>query len=121
VWAQAVALYNHGEVWNIEGEERGLVDGINEKYETENPIVDLIYKKFTINVEKEDDKDWFVPTSRLIEILHDGGWGTRSPVGDAMVISTACKIAGIKKSSLAQDKIFIRGYCGLKENYQPLK
>ena len=94
VWAQAVALYKDGETWNIEGEERILVDGANEKYETENPVIDKIRSKYDIDPLRTD---WFTPTLDLVDILHEAGWGSHSPVGEAMIISSACKALGLQK------------------------
>jgi hypothetical protein len=111
VWAQAVALYKKGEPWAIEGDERVLIDQANEKYETENPVIDMIVKSFELVPGEETA---FVPTSRMIEILHDNGWGSHNPVGEAMIISTACKKIGVKKAYQVVNGILCRGYCGLR-------
>lgn len=111
VWAQAVALYKSGECWNIEGEERELIDRANEKYETENPVIDKLRGKYEIDPLRTD---WFTPTLELIEILHDAGWGSHSPVGEAMIIASACKKIGLQKGYLGDTNNKRRmGYFGL--------
>jgi len=112
VWAQAVALYKSGETWQIEGSERELVDEANKKYETENPVIDLLRKNFEIDASRED---WFVSTLRLVEVLHENGWGSHNPTGESMMIATACKSLDIKKAyQMSKEKVLQRGYSGIR-------
>lgn len=111
VWAQAVALYKQGETWNIEGEERELINSANEKYETENPVIDKIRSKYDIDPLRTD---WFTPTLELVEMLHEAGWGSHSPVGEAMIIASACKSVGLQKGYLGDTNNKRRmGYFGI--------
>lgn len=111
IWAQAVALYKAGETWQIEGEERALVDQANDKYETENPVIDLINKRYDIDVTRTD---WFTSTLDLVEMLHSNGWGSHSPVGEAMILASACKSIGLQKAFIGDsNKTRKKGYLGI--------
>jgi hypothetical protein len=115
VWAQAYALYKAGESWILEGEEKTIVDETNKKFEIENPVAEMIQTAFTLTPKDETN---FVSTVRLIEILHDKGWGSHNPVGESMVIATAAKILKLKKSYQMDDVgQLTRGYSGIKEKF----
>jgi predicted P-loop ATPase len=113
VWAQAYAMYKAGEPWNLVQDESILISQTNENFETETPVIDLINKKFTVD---QDNRDWFVTSLRIIEILRESGFTSHSPTGAAMMVSTAAKKMGlrkgVKRNSLGEAE---RGYFGMRE------
>lgn len=66
VWAQAVALFNDGEPWNLTKEEIEKSNLINKTYELENPYEQYILKHFDVD---KTHFDWMMPTADIVEVL----------------------------------------------------
>lgn len=66
VWAQAVALFNKGEPWNLTKEEIENSNLINKAYELENPYEQYILKHFDVD---KTHFDWMMSTVDIIEVL----------------------------------------------------
>jgi predicted P-loop ATPase len=110
VWAQAVALYRKGERWEPKAEQLELVTAINDAYEVQDPIEDLIQKYFYIDPEKED---WFTPTLDVIQVLHENGWRGNTPRAEAMLIAPSLRKLGLRNERRWHLKANLKGYAGL--------
>lgn len=113
VWAQAVELYRAGEPWQPLPAELERINEINSTYEVENPVEDLLYKLFLVD---PANLDWFTPTLRIIEILHNAGWKGSTPQSDAMIVATATKRIGLRRLQTVNSLGDVqRGYVGIRE------
>lgn len=107
VWAQAKALYDQGEPWDLIGEELRMAKESNIRYEIDDPLEDLITKLYKIT----GNSLGFVPTIRIIEDLHDCGWRIGKPRAESMAIAAAMKMLGVQKKPGTSKP---RGYIGLR-------
>lgn len=110
VWAQAHHLYRNNAPWEPAAEQLELVTAINDSYEVQDPVEDLIAKHFEIDPNQED---WFTPTLDVIQVLHDNGWRGNSPRAEAMLIAPSMKRLGLEKDLRWQVGCKQRGYVGL--------
>jgi predicted P-loop ATPase len=124
IWAEAVAAYNAGECWQLDSGEGKQADSIKDRYVIQDPLEDWILKYFEIDPEKIEDADWRVPTTDIIEILHNAGWRLgNSPKSESMAISAAMTALGAYKpgNKITVRGAQVRGYQCIKrrENNQP--
>lgn len=87
VWAQAYALYKRGESPQPTREEQSKIFFVNERFEIEDPLVDLMKKHFKIAPER---KDFSLATMDIIQTLRGNGWkGAPTEKAEAMLIAQA--------------------------------
>lgn len=114
VWAQAYHLYATGEPWKLQPEEKAMSRKINERYQIEDPLVDMIITLFDLDEERHD---WTIPSNDIRSILNVNGWNLRSPRAEAMKISAALKKLGVNKPEHVIDPKTgkqVRGYEGIR-------
>jgi hypothetical protein len=81
IWGEAVAAYLTGEAWTLSDTERAFRDSINEEYQVEDPIENLLRNLFYLDA---DNRNWWTSTTEIIKTLEDPyqgayrGGGTRS-------------------------------------------
>lgn len=109
VWAQARALYDRGEPWELSPEEAELAQFANEQYEIEDPLDDL----FTRHYEVTGEPAHFVATVDIKRTMNDMGWRLNSPRAESMAIADLMKRKGIEKGRHGPERE--RGYIGIKE------
>lgn len=66
VWAQAVALFENGEDWNLSDSEAQQATEVNNKYEVDNTVGQYISRLFDIDT---NETDWIMPTTEIIDFL----------------------------------------------------
>lgn len=110
VWAQAVHLFRNGAPWEPRAEQLDLVTRINDAYEVQDPVEDLIAKHFEID---PTQSDWFTPTLDVIAVLHENGWRGNTPRAEAMLIAPAMKRLGLEKKRIWHFGAYQNGYAGL--------
>ena len=87
VWAQAYALYKRGDSPRPTKEEQEKIFSINERFEVENPLVDLLKKNFKIS---PGNQEYSLATTEIIKTLRNDGWkGAPNETAEAMLISRA--------------------------------
>lgn len=87
IWAQAYALYKRGESSQPTREEQSKIFSVNERFEIEDPLVDLMKKHFKILPER---KDLALATMDIIQTLRGNGWkGATTEKAEAMLIAQA--------------------------------
>jgi hypothetical protein len=108
----------------LDSGEGKQADSIKDRYVIQDPLEDWILKYFEIDPEKIEDADWRVPTTDIIEILHNAGWRLgNSPKSESMAISAAMTALGAYKpgNKITVRGAQVRGYQCIKrrENNQP--
>lgn len=87
IWAQAYALYKRGDSPYPTKTEQEKIFAINERFEVENPLVDLLKKNFKIDPE---NNNYSLATTEIIKTLRSDGWkGAPNETAEAMLISRA--------------------------------
>jgi predicted P-loop ATPase len=116
VWAQAKALYDRGDSWELSAEEAEDAKFANEQYEIEDPLIDIFLACYEIT----DDPGDFVATKDIRAVLNDHNWRLTSPRSESMAIADAMRRRGIRKSASKEP----RGYISIKRkqlrNEEPL-
>jgi predicted P-loop ATPase len=87
VWAQAKALFDAGETWQLEGQEADLADEANAEYEIEDPLVSYILQRFKVTGDPLDE----IPTAKILKELHIDGWRLRTPRSESMALASIFK------------------------------
>ena len=87
VWAQAKALYDQGETWQLAGSEADLAEQANEEYQIEDPLTSYVLQRFTITGDLADR----VETARILKELHIDGWRLHTPKAESMAIASLFK------------------------------
>lgn len=54
LWAQAYALYKQGEQWNLTSSEKSLQNQVNEKYQMDSLVADMLFEHYVITNDPED-------------------------------------------------------------------
>jgi hypothetical protein len=116
IWAQAQHLYKSGAAWEPKAKQLELIDAINQEYEVQDPMIDLINKSFEIDLQNED---WFTPTLDVIQVLHDNGWRGNNPRAEAMMLAPAMKKLGLVKKNTWHINANMNGYQGLRKRFLP--
>lgn len=111
VWAQAMNAFKNNESHKLTPDEKVLSNEINEGYEIENPIQDMVEKYCQINLLNED---WWVSSVDLLEYLASRGWKDTAR-SSQMALAAAMTKLGVQKvkryNSLGR---YVNGYLGLK-------
>lgn len=95
VWAQAHALYKRGVSPQPTKEEQVKIFSVNERFEIEDPLVDLMKKTFKIIPGKKGDG---LSTMEIIQALRDNRWkGAATEKAEAMLISQAAMKLNLNK------------------------
>ncbi len=97
IWAQAYALYEQGEPWELRGDDAALRDAINSEYEQEDPLEDMVLTKFMVDPDKGDNEDWWLTSPEILYLL------SLQPDNRAqtMRLAIVLKAAGLKKPQRA--------------------
>jgi Virulence-associated protein E-like domain/Bifunctional DNA primase/polymerase, N-terminal/Primase C terminal 1 (PriCT-1) len=66
VWAQAVALFESGEPWDLQGDEVKTANEINSKHEVDSTIGQYLSKYFEISPSDTESK---MPTAEIVDVL----------------------------------------------------
>ena len=115
VWAEAFAAYQAGEEWRLQDEERQLSRQINDRYQIQDPLEDMITQLYEIDPTR---LDWVMPTNNILDALHLMGWRLQSPRAEAMALATALrKTDAIKPDNKITDPATgqqVRGYYGMR-------
>ncbi len=105
VWAEAFAAYRDGEASTLTAEEAAYARQINESYEVEDPVENLLRKHFT--VEPEDREHWTSTADILTTLQANGLQGnTRA---NSMHLASTLKKLGLAKGEQGKTK----GYFGV--------
>ena len=68
IWAEAMAAYKDGEIWQLTSDEINKSNVINTEYDVPDVIEGLMMKFFELDNTKDD---WWIPTSDILAILKD--------------------------------------------------
>jgi predicted P-loop ATPase len=107
IWAQAKALYDKGEPWELSAEEAEFAKLANEQYEIEDPLDDLFIRFYEVT----GDPTHFVATVDIKRAMNEAGWRLNSPRAESMAIADLMKRKSIRKGRQSDE----RGYVGIKE------
>lgn len=111
VWAQAMRLFKDGESHKLSADEKIISRNINEQYEIENPIQDMLEKYFEIDLM---NSEWWTPSVDVLEHLSRNGWKDTHRASQ-MALAAAMTKLGIQKvkryNALGR---YVNGYLGLK-------
>jgi hypothetical protein len=92
IWAQAYALYRAGEPWELTREEQVLAGQINNTFEIEDPLEDLLHTHLT------PDPNNFIESVEIVNKLRLLGWrGGNSTRAETMAVSSVLKKMGFEK------------------------
>jgi hypothetical protein len=118
VWAQAVALVEAGEDWNLNEEEAKEAAAINEQFEMEDSLEQYLYKYFIIDPEHPE---YVMATSEIVDILR---LQEDFSVSDRSLQNRIAKI--LTKKGLKKDKFTpvgfsgrVNGWFGIRRNDDP--
>ena len=104
VWAQAYTLFKRGTSPQPTKEEKAKIFQVNERFEIEDPLVDMLKRIFKIDPEK----DWSLSTIEIIETLSEKKWkGAQTDKAEAMLIAQAASKLNLPKRKEP------RGYYGI--------
>jgi hypothetical protein len=107
LWAQAVAMYRAGEPWALSADERAQQDTINEAYEVDNPLAGALASHFAVG-----DKDDWLPTSIIVEVLTDKGHRF-----NMNALAAAAHDIGLVRKQRRVGGKHVWGYEGIREKY----
>jgi hypothetical protein len=105
LWAEAYRAYVSGEPCRLTADERQLARAINDEYEVEDPIEDLLRKYFILKPGSVD----FLPTTDILDVLESNGLRGTSRRANSMALSTTMRKLGCEKGKQGD----IRGYAGI--------
>ncbi len=115
VWAEARALYLANEPWKLTAAEYDRANQINEEYEVQDPLEDLLQRNYEVTNNPVD----FVGTIDIIDRLHLAGWKLGIPRAEAMAISSAMRKHGLEVSKRMISGVRMNGYTGLRDRLIP--
>jgi len=112
IWAQAYALYQQGEPWDLLPDEAQIAAEINGDYEIENPIEDHLNSLFDID---SSQIDWEMPTTAIIGALKEKGVvsSSRNERSLAMEIGSVLRKAGCERRRRMDDGVRQRIWVGV--------
>jgi predicted P-loop ATPase len=113
LWAQAKALYDAGEPWELTQQEIECAQYANEQYEMDDPLPDLFMRFYEVTGDEAD----FVSALDIISVLNGHNWSLSSPRAEGMAISSMLKrVDGVKKTRRynREHGTQERGYAGVK-------
>jgi predicted P-loop ATPase len=102
VWAQAIALLGQGEDWKLSYEEEQSANGVNQKYEMENPLEQYINRYFVVDAGNRDE---VMPTSEILDILKERHAISDTGRANQMYVSQYLSHIGLEKRKMTP-----RGY-----------
>jgi predicted P-loop ATPase len=110
VWAQAKALYDQGETWQLKGAEADLAQQANEEYKIEDPLLSYVLQRFDVTGDQSDRLE----TARILKELHIDGWRLGTPRAESMALASLFKTekqfqGAVQTYRTSSD----RGYTGL--------
>lgn len=115
LWAEAFAAYEAGEEWRLQDDERVLSRQINDRYQVQDPLEDMLTQLYEMEPTR---LDWVVPTNNILDTLHTLGWRLQTPRGEAMALAAALKtLPVIKPDGKITDPVShqqVRGYLGMR-------
>jgi len=116
IWAEAKSAYDAGEDWRLDAGETTQSNNIKERYVIQDPLEDWLEKIFEIDPGRQNDSEWSIPTTDIIDALHMAGWRMNTPKGESMAISTALQNLGLVKptNKIIVNKLQVRGYTGIR-------
>lgn len=115
VWAEARALFLAGEPWKLTPAEYDEANRINEEYEVQDPLDDLLQKNYEITGNSVD----FVSTIDILDRLHLAGWKLGIPKAEAMALASVMRKCGLESKQMLIQGIRMRGYVGLRDRLIP--
>lgn len=107
VWAQAKALYDKGQPWELTKQEIECAKFANAQYEIEDPLHDIFLRNFELTGKVTD----FAATVDILRQMREDGWRLRSPRAESMAVANLMrrlKVSGVRFQNE-------RGYEGVKE------
>ena len=108
VWAQAKALYDTGESWQLTPQEVECAKYANQEYEVEDPLQDIFLRHYEITNNPAD----FVATMDIRDTLNTmGNWHLRTPRSETMAIADMMKQLNAEKGRRGDE----RGYSGVRK------
>ena len=116
VWAQAKALYDQGEPWELTAEEAECAKFANEEYEVADPLEDILLRHYVLTGDGGD----FTATVDIRDTLNEHGWRLRTPRAEVMAIGGVLKKLGLKGTRRATKGNQERGFDGVKERTPPV-
>ena len=105
VWAEAYKAYRDGEPSTLSREEAEQAREINQSYEVEDPIENLLRKNFTLD--PEDNEHWTSTADILLMLQGNGLQGNTH--GNAMHLAATLKRLGFTRGKQENAK----GYFGI--------
>ena len=118
MWAEAFHLYASGADWRLETGERALSGEINDRYQIEDPLLDMLTTNYEIDTAHQD---WVMPTNTILEMLHTRAWRLSTPRAEAMAVSTEMKKLGLSTGRITDPLTGqqVRGYHGIRARISP--
>lgn len=110
LWAQVFQMYQNGEAWELDNNERFVQEEINKMYEADSPIAELINQHFDIELAWSDMLENFTPSIEILGILKDAGLRGHDRA-NLMEISTVLKRIGLHKKRVKQ----LIGFYGVRQ------
>jgi len=116
VWAQAKALYDKGEPWELTAQEAECAKFANEEYEVADPLEDILLRHYSLTGDGGD----FTATVDIRDTLNGHGWRLGTPRGEAMAIGGVLKRLGLQVTRRTVRGNRERGFAGVKESNTPV-
>ena len=110
IWAQAKALYDVGETWQLRDSEKDLATEANEEYQIEDPLLSYVLGRFDITGDPVDE----ITTAQMLKELHLDGWRLSSPKAESMALAGLFKTEPQLQGQVGKiANTSTRGYWGL--------
>ncbi len=117
LWAQACALYQRGEAWELSDEDRLMSEELCSKYERTDVLEEYILQYFTID---ESRGDWFTPTVEILEKLQaNEKIKSVTDRGSQMRVSQILTKYGLDQSRVVSGGVRQRGFRGVLSRNVP--
>jgi hypothetical protein len=110
VWAQAKALYDAGEPWQLTHDEEKRAAEVNERYETENLMIDYIQESFTVDPALPD----WTPSSEIYNALKTSERTSGNRQADLNLMGSGLKKLGAEIEVRRVDRKTQRGWKGVR-------
>jgi len=112
-WAQAKALYDKGEPWELHGNELAMARESCARLEIEDPLDDIMARLYQVTGDPGD----FAATVDILDTLHGAGWRMGTPRGEAMALAATMKRLGIASERHLVGMAQQRGFPGIKRTF----
>lgn len=113
LWAQVMHLYQAGEPWELQPEERKAQVVINEMYEADSPVEQLLRRHYEWSLEDEAAGSHFMPSVEVLDTLRLSGLHGNDRA-NLMEISTILKREGLQKKRVNG----LMGFYGIRKRDQ---